>query len=112
MKPNCATLNVATSNISVNAGKNKTTCSATKPIKNANQVYLFENTPMAKIDCLDLELKPCISRDKHKVVKAIVLAVNVSPVDKPISKATAVAIAINKPSSITWVVNILFNNGV
>ena len=48
----------------------------------ANHVYLFENTPIAKMDCLDRELKPCTNLDRHSVVKAIVLAVNVSPVDK------------------------------
>ena len=54
------------------------------PRINASQVYLFENTPIVKIDSLDLELKPWTNLDKHNVANAIVLAVSVSPVDNPI----------------------------
>ena len=82
-------------------GTNNTECKLKKPIKNAIQVYLFVNTPIVKIDCLDLELKPCTNLDKHNVVNAIVLAVSVSPVDKPIRNAMVVEIAIIKPSSTT-----------
>lgn len=94
-------LNVATSNTLISIGINNTACKLKKPIKNASQVYLFENSPMAKIDSLARELKPCTNRDKHNVVNAIVLAVKVSPVDNPISKAIVVEMAISNPSSTT-----------
>ena len=67
-------------------GTNNTRCKNTTPIKNANQLYLFENTPILKIDSFDLELKPWNNRDKHNVANAIVLAAMVSPVDNPIGK--------------------------
>ena len=91
-------------------GINKTKCKHKTPITNASHVNLFENIPILKIDSFERELKPCINLDKHNVVNAMVVAVSVSPVCNPMRKATIVANAINKPSSITCVVNFLLHN--
>ena len=55
----------------------------------ANQRYLFENTPILKIDSFDLAVKPWNNRAKHSVANAIVLATMVSPVDNPNGKQSA-----------------------
>ena len=55
-------------------GTNNTRCKRTTPTINAIQLYLFEKTPILKIDCLERELKPCNNLDKHNVANAIVLA--------------------------------------
>src|SRR3954464_7319979 len=93
-------------------GTRRTRCKKITPSKKANQLNLFENTPILKIDSFDLAVKPWNNRAKHSVANAIVLATMVSPVDNPKWKAISEAIAINIPSITTVTAKFLFNKGV
>ena len=49
-----APLKAATSNTPMKPGTRRTRCKKITPRMKANQLYLFENTPILKIDCFDL----------------------------------------------------------
>ena len=112
MSINCVLLKAATLKTAASDGMRRTACRLNNPMKKANQVYLFENMPIAKMDSLDLELNPCTNRDRHNVANAIVLAVRTSPVSSPVRKAIMVAIAMMRPSRAILAVNAPVNKGV
>lgn len=95
-----------------NDGSSRTPCKLMNPMINANQEYLFENTPIEKMDAFDLELNPCTNRARHKVANAIVLAVSGSPDSNPVRKAIIVEVAIKRPSTTIRAVNVFVNNCV
>ena len=92
-------LKLATWNKFCSGGINSTAFKNTNPVPNAYQLNLLENTPRLNTDFLPLQLNPWNNLARHKVENAIVLAISLFPVDKPMWKAIIVNIAINKPSN-------------